>query len=90
MKIESITTVSKISGFILGAVRGIIISGLIVFGLCISTVHYLELSAKSSYLGTKLVHVPAKIYEGTFWGFIHKITSDQEFNSDVPNAIKTE
>jgi len=90
MRVESITTANKISGFVLGTVRGIMISGLIVFGLCISTIHYLELSAKTSYLGSKIVHIPTKIYEGTFWGLIHKLSSDQEFNSDIPKAINTE
>ena len=90
MTVESITSVSKICGFILGAVRGVIISGLIIFGLCISTIHYVELSAKSSYLGSKFVHVPAKIYEATFWGFVQKVSSEQVFNSDVPKALEAE
>jgi len=53
-------------------------------------VRYVAMSAKSSFLGSKFVVIPIKIYESTFWGAVHKFSVDQEFNADVPKALNAE
>jgi len=88
LRIETPTNIIKFLGAVLGVLRGVIISGLIIFGLYISTIHYLEMSARVSFLGQKVVMVPTKIYESIFRGFIYNLSQQQAFNNDVSKALQ--
>jgi uncharacterized membrane protein required for colicin V production len=90
IKTEAIGNLSKYSGLLLGFVRGIIISAFIIFGLLISTVHYFELSARTSFFGSKIVVLPVKIYENIYQGFTSKIFRNQVFNQDVIKILEKE
>lgn len=88
-KTESISTISKYTGLLLGCLRGVVIGGFIIFGLFISTIHYLELSAKTSCFGPKAVKIPIKIYEIIFKGAVANIFPDQTFNQKTITIIET-
>lgn len=90
VKTESIGNLSKYSGLLLGFVRGIIISAFIIFGFLISTVHYVDLSGRTSYFGSKIVKLPVKMYEGIFYGITSKIISNQGFNQEAVKTLEKE
>lgn len=79
---------STLFGGMLGLTRGAAISGLFAFTLLISHNHYLELSARTSLLGSQLAKIPIKIYEITFHGVIVKILPDQDFNTKIVDVFK--
>ncbi|MBL7197116.1 MAG: CvpA family protein [Candidatus Omnitrophica bacterium] len=88
VKTETISNISKYSGLFLGFIRGVIISAFIIFGLLISTIHYLELSARTSFFGSRVVKLQLKIYEGLFYGSVAKIFPDQSFNQEVIKVLE--
>ena len=88
VKSETANTISKSLGLILGFTRGLLISGLILFGLLISTIHYLEMSSRSSFFGPKILKMPAKIYENLFYGVVSKIFPDQSLNQEIKNVLE--
>lgn len=90
IKSDAISNASKYAGLCLGFTRGIIISALIIFGLLISTVHYFELSARTSFFGSKIVKIPVKIYEGLFLGITSKLFSGQNFNQEPIKVLINE
>ena len=90
VKQEAIRNASKYAGILLGFLRGILISALIIYGLMISSIHYFDLSARTSFFGSKIVKLPVKIYEGTFLGFTSKIFTDQSFNQEVIKVLEKE
>ena len=83
---ETVSSISKYLGLIFGFIRGVFISGLIIFGLLISTIHYFELSARTSFFGSKIVKFPMKTYEIVFYGIVAKVFPDQSINQE---ALKT-
>lgn len=88
IKTETVSAVSKYSGLIVGFIRGILISGLIIFGLLISTVHYFELSARTSFLGPRILQFQIKTYEAIFNGIVAKIFPDQSLNQEVIKVLE--
>lgn len=90
VKSETLNSISKLLGLLLGFIRGVLISGLIIFGLLISTVHYFDLSARTSFFGPKTVKLPIKIYESIFYGAVAKIFPEQGFNQEVVKVIEAE
>lgn len=87
-KIETIGTLSKVLGCINGVFRGIVITGLIAYGLLISNNHYFDLSTRTSILGSKFLKVPIKIYESLLNGVTVPIFPDQSFNTQVVKVLK--
>lgn len=88
IRIESISPISKYVGLTVGFIRGLFISGLIIFGLLISTIHYFELSARTSFFGPKIVRLPLKTYEVLFYGIAAKIFPDQTFNQETVKTLE--
>ncbi|MFH1622137.1 MAG: CvpA family protein [Candidatus Omnitrophota bacterium] len=90
IKIESIGNLNKYAGLFIGFLRGIIISAFIIFGFLISTIHYLELSSRTSYFGMQVVKFPIRIYEVTFNGVTSKLFPHQIFNQEVIKILEKE
>lgn len=88
LKSETISSASKFLGLFVGFIRGSFIGGFIIFGLLISTVHYFELSARTSFLGPKIVKIPIKIYEGIFYSSVSKLFPDQAFNQEITKVLE--
>jgi len=89
VKSETISLLSKWLGLFLGFLRGILVSGFMLYGLLISTNHYCDLSVRTSYFGLKAAAVPIKIYEGVYNGAISKIFPDQPFNSEPIRVLES-
>ena len=90
VKTETLSNFGKYSGLLIGFVRGIIVSAFIIFGLLISTIHYFELSARTSFFGSKIVILPVKIYEGIYQGITSRIFHSQIFNQEVIKVLEKE
>lgn len=88
VKSETTNTISKSLGLFIGFIRGLLISGLILFGLLISTMHYLEMSSSVSFFGPRLLKIPVQIYENLFYGVVSKIFPEQGFNQEIKNVIE--
>mgnify|MGYP001607426574 CR=1 FL=1 len=87
-KSETVGIFSKISGLFFGIFRGVVISGLIMYVFLISSNHYLELSARTSVIGPKIMRLPVKIYESILNGVAVKISSSQGFNQKVIEVLE--
>ena len=87
-KSETIGKPSKIAGCITGVLRGIIINGLIAYGLLISNNHYLDLSTRTSVLDSKFVKVPIKIYESSLQEIAVRIFPDQAVNNKITEVLE--
>lgn len=83
VKMETVTTLNKVGGLILGIVRGGILASLIVFILFISTVGYLRNSVSKSYLGIRLFPVAPAIYSNLWNGLMSKFMIKEKFNTTV-------
>ncbi|MDD5617485.1 MAG: CvpA family protein [Candidatus Omnitrophica bacterium] len=83
LRAEDDSAAGRYLGLIVGFARGALISGFVIFALLISTVRYLDLSARTSFLGLKAAKVATKTYEFTFFGVVSKIFPDQGFNQEV-------
>lgn len=90
VKTETIGSFSKYLGLFLGFIRGILISALIIFGLMVSTIHYFELSARTSFFGSKIVKLPVNIYVGILSGATSRIFPEQALNQDVIKVLEQE
>lgn len=88
IKIEAHNTLDKLSGLILGCLRGLWITSIALFIMIISTVQYLEVSAKSSLFGHKLINLAPQIYKGSYEGLISKFLKEKKVNDEVFIAIE--
>ena len=88
IKSETISSISKFLGLLSGFIRGVLISGFILYGLLISSAHYFQLSARTSFLGSKIVKLPIKIYEGIFYSSAAKLFPDQAFNQEITKVLE--
>jgi len=83
VRIEAVSRLNKWGGFILGTVRAVFLSSLIVFGLAASSVTYFKNSVSSSYYGVRLFGVCTKTYTSIWEGFLSKFTNKEHFNKTI-------
>ena len=88
VKIESQDLFNKWGGLFLGALRGFWISSIVLYVMTISTVEYLETSAKSSLFGHKAIYFAPSVYEGSHKILISKFFSHLEVNTEVQRALE--
>jgi uncharacterized membrane protein required for colicin V production len=83
IKMEAVPGLNKWGGLVLGAARGLLFVGLIVFALAISSVSYLKNSVADSYSGRRILKVAPAAY-AWLWGSIgSKFMSGDVFNKTV-------
>jgi uncharacterized membrane protein required for colicin V production len=73
VKIEANNILDKWAGLAIGCLRGFWIASIGLFIFTISTVPYLEISAKSSLIGHNILVMAPNIYKAGAEGFINKI-----------------
>ena len=73
IKIEARNAADKWLGLSIGLLRGLWAASIGLFIMTISTVQYLEVSAKSSLFGHKLLAMAPTIYKASYEGFIGKL-----------------
>lgn len=88
VKIEAHNVLDKWLGLFIGCFRGFWIASIALFIMTISTVQYLEISAKSSLIGHNLLYLAPGIYKGSGEGFISRIIpSYGQSNEEVFKAV---
>jgi uncharacterized membrane protein required for colicin V production len=88
VKIETQDTLNKVTGFLSGALRGFWISSLVLYVMTISTVQYLETSAKSSLFGHKIIVFAPAVYKGSYNYLISKFFQKMDINPEVDRALE--
>jgi hypothetical protein len=88
VKMEAIPALSKWGGLLLGLGRGVIAASLVVFLLFISTIDYLNASAKGSYLGRRVFNVSISTYEALWNGLMNKLVTGEKFNNTLTEIQK--
>lgn len=86
IKLEAVDRLNKWGGFVLGIGRGILLSGLIIFILVISSISYLKQSVKSSYLGPCFFKVAPNTYNWLWNNLTSKFMAQEKFNKTVLEA----
>lgn len=86
MKMEALPKINQIGGFILGLARGFFTIGLVVYALAISSVDYLALSVKHSYLGSRAFSIAPQAY-GWLWDNLFSKYSLNEKPNPVVNKL---
>lgn len=88
VKIETHNTVDRWSGLASGLLRGFWISSIGLFIMTISTVQYLETSAKSSLFGHNVISLAPSIYRGSYEGLLSKFFPSSKINDEVFKSIE--
>ena len=88
VKIEAHNALDRWGGLLIGFLRGFWISSIALFIMTISTVQYLETSAKSSLFGHKLIVMAPNIYKSSFEGLISKFLVNGQLNEEVFKAVE--
>jgi len=88
VKMEAVPALSKWGGLLLGLGRGIIAASLVVFLLFISTISYLNASAKGSYIGQRVFNVSISTYEAAWNGLMNKLVTGEKFNNTLREIQK--
>lgn len=87
IKIEAHNTFDRWAGLLIGAFRGLWIASFGLFIMTISTVQYLETSAKTSLLGHRLLVLAPTIYKASHEGLISKFVAQNKVNEEVFKAL---
>lgn len=88
VKIEAKSMLDKWGGVILGCLRGFWIASIALFIMTISTIQYLEMSAKTSIIGSKILAMAPTIYKGSYEGLVCKFFSQTKINEEVFKAVE--
>jgi uncharacterized membrane protein required for colicin V production len=88
VKIEAHNNLDRWGGFFIGAIRGFWIASIALFIMTISTIRYLEVSAKSSLFGHKIISLAPQIYKSSFEGLISKFLVQGQLNPEVSKALE--
>ncbi|MDD5431819.1 MAG: CvpA family protein [Candidatus Omnitrophica bacterium] len=83
LKLEEAPGLNKWGGVILGALRSLLLSGLIIFILVFSSSAYLEKSIRNSYSANFFYRVPSAVYSAIWNGLLCKLISNESFNNMV-------
>ncbi|MEW6075995.1 MAG: CvpA family protein [Candidatus Omnitrophota bacterium] len=83
IKMEAVPRVNKIGGVTLGAFRSILLSGLIVFMLVISSISYLRSSALNSLSGSSFLKVAPSTYSWLWRHVMSKFMAGERFNETI-------
>jgi len=81
--IEAVPRLNKWGGFVIGAIRGVFLTGLVIFLLFISTITYLKDSVSRSYTGGYFLKVAPHAYGWMWDSFMSKFAPKENFNATV-------
>jgi len=83
LKMEAVPTLNKWGGLVLGVIRAILVAGLCIFVLRISTSGYFMRSAVKSFSGPYLFQVAPRVYSWMWDSIASKFAVNEKFNSTV-------
>ncbi|MDD4982136.1 MAG: CvpA family protein [Candidatus Omnitrophota bacterium] len=87
VKIEAVSVLNKWGGLILGALRSVLLAGLVSFALAISSVPYLKNSVMNSYLGPRVLAVAVNTYSTIWNNLFSKFAAGEKYNTVVSNVL---
>lgn len=91
LKVEAANNaLNRWGGFALGAVRGILISSLLVIFMNVSFINYLQRSVRKSYFNKRAAYVDLNIYEFLFNKVFSKFSPGKKLNKNVYDIIENE
>lgn len=91
IKIETVPTLSRWGGLVLGIIRGMLGISLILFMLVLSNIDYFRRSVSSSLFARHVAIIAPYTYRGIWEGLVSKFMSGEEFNqkvSEVQEGLK--
>lgn len=88
LKMEATAKLNFWGGFILGIGRGILLIGLIIFILVISSIGYFKNSVINSYSGRYLFKIAPATYESLWNGLASKFMVGEKFNETIIEVQK--
>lgn len=83
INIEAAPRLNHWGGLLLGIGRGVLLVGLIMYLLAISSITYLNRSVRNAYYGSRFFKVAPKMYSSMWNGFFSKFMTKEEFNKTV-------
>ena len=87
IKVEAKATFDRVMGLAIGCLRGFWIASIALYIMTISTVQYLEVSAKSALLGHKVLRMAPSIYKNSVDNFVNKVLPYGKPNEEVDRAL---
>jgi uncharacterized membrane protein required for colicin V production len=81
--IETLPTLSRWGGLILGVARGFLLSGLLVFALVISGFNYPKQSVMNSYSARSVFKIAPDTYAWIWYNIFSKFMTGEKFNRTV-------
>ncbi len=88
IKLETTPKINKLGGLIFGFARAYFSIGLLVFTLLISSVSYLNNSAKHSYLGSRAILISSRTYNWIWESIVSKFSPKEKFNPTVKEVTE--
>jgi len=88
VKIETVSTLNRWGGLVLGIFRGILLASLVTFLMLISSVSYIRESAVKSYLGITFFEIAPNFYNATYNGLISKFSPQEKSNEKNIEEIR--
>jgi uncharacterized membrane protein required for colicin V production len=86
IKVEATALLNKWGGFILGLGRSLLLAGLVIFALSVSSIGYFQRSVKLSFSGPDLRKIPVGTYSSLWNGFASKFMGNEKFNNNVTDT----
>ena len=88
IKLEAPPRISRFGGLILGFARVFFTIGLLVYGLMISSIKYLNGSIKYSYFGSRVYSTAPQTYGWLLNSIVSKFSAKEKFNPTVNEAME--
>ncbi len=83
IKMEAVPRLSQFGGLILGILRGVLLVGLIMYALVISSIAYLNGSVHKSYLGRRFFEIAPATYSKLWNSIASKFMTTEKFNNTI-------
>jgi len=83
IKMEAATNLNRVGGLVVGLARGVLVTGLIMFMLVISSFGYLKNSVNASYLGKRFFGIAPATYSWLWNSIASRFMSREKFNQTV-------
>ncbi|MFH1360330.1 MAG: CvpA family protein [Candidatus Omnitrophota bacterium] len=82
-RIEAHSVFDHWGGLVLSFLRALLLCSLLMVFLRVLDIGYFSRNTEKSFLGSRLVTVAPRVYEGTFFGFISKFFPAEELNKEA-------
>lgn len=88
IKMQAVPSLNKWGGLALGIIRSVLLVGLIIYALVISSTSYLKSSVKESFMGRRFFTVAPATYSWLWNSITSKLAAAEKFNKTVLEVQK--